>query len=249
MMESIYSYLSALGYTHPLHPAFVHLPAGLTIGGFVFFLLGFLLRHTGLSRTAGHCMVLAFLSAIPTAVAGYLDWQHYYAGSLIFPIRMKLVLAGILLVLLAAVAAGSFRSGKPTFLRLLAHLLCFLIVVGLGYFGGELVYGKKFPAASSSQSDAGADAAGESGQSASVSAGRALFDTKCAFCHFAERTETKVGPGLKGLFERREMPASGRPVTAGSLRRQLRDPIREMPAFPDLTEDEIGQLTSFLKTL
>jgi uncharacterized membrane protein len=36
MIDFIYSTLVVLGYTHPLHPAVVHIPMGMVLGGFLF---------------------------------------------------------------------------------------------------------------------------------------------------------------------------------------------------------------------
>ena len=232
MIEYFYSCLADWGYHHPLHPALTHLPVGLTIGAFVFIFLAWLLRQPRYAQTARHCMVLSFLAAIPTAIFGYMDWQHFYGGALLFPVQAKLVLAAALIILLLLVAWNALRREKATFFRLLAHLLCLVLVVCLGYFGGELVYGEK-PAAAPAIEKAGA----------------ALFAKKCSFCHFTDKTETKVGPGLKGLFDRKKMPVSSRPVTAETIRQQLIDPVAEMPAFKDLEKQEIRQLTDFLKSL
>ena len=262
MTENLYSYLAELGYHHPLHPALTHLPVGLTIGAFVFIALAWLLRQPRYAHTARHCTVLAFLAAIPTAILGYMDWQHFYGGTMLFPVQAKLVLASALLILLLLVAWNGLRREKATFFRLLAHLLCLVLVVCLGYFGGELVYGEK-PAAAPAIETAGPAPEQETGQAsvekpaeqqkvanlASIEAGAALFAKKCGFCHFTESRDTKVGPGLKGLFDRETLLASGRPVSAENIRRQLIEPVAEMPAFKDLEEEEIRQLTDFLKTL
>src|SRR5438309_1385739 len=40
--------------------------------------------------------------------------------------------------------------------------------------------------------------------------GEAAFDN-CAVCHNADSTETKIGPGLKGLFKREKL-VNGKPV-------------------------------------
>jgi mono/diheme cytochrome c family protein len=59
-----------------------------------------------------------------------------------------------------------------------------------------------------------------------------------------------MGPGLKGLFDRKTLPASGRPVTEENVRQQLRDPYKNMPSFAErLTPDERAQIISYLKTL
>ncbi len=237
----LYELLSGIGYHHPLHPALTHLPVGLTIAGFIFIVLAYFFKRPKYAQSAKHCAVLALLAAIPTVIFGYLDWQHFYGGSLIFPIKMKLGLAIALLVLLLAVVFTSIRSEKETALRLLVHVLSLLVVIGLGYFGGELVYGKKTSSIQTTSNNAT--------NTESVVAGAKLFEKGCSFCHFTDNTDTKVGPGLKGLFEREKMSISGWPISVESIRRQLKTPIDQMPPFEDFTEEEINALTDFLKSL
>ncbi len=81
--------------------------------------------------------------------------------------------------------------------------------------------------------------------------GAMLFKEKgCFQCHLTGSTETKIGPGLKGLFDKKELPASGRPATEENVRTQLKDPYQDMPSFADrLTEEELEQIISYLKTL
>ncbi|MCF8107288.1 MAG: c-type cytochrome [Desulfohalobiaceae bacterium] len=81
--------------------------------------------------------------------------------------------------------------------------------------------------------------------------GAELFREKgCSDCHAAESTRTKVGPGLKGLFDREKLPVSGSPVSEENIRKQLEDPYENMPSFADsLTEQERDRIIAYLKTL
>jgi cytochrome c2 len=80
--------------------------------------------------------------------------------------------------------------------------------------------------------------------------GARLFNEKaCADCHNADRTDAKIGPGLKGLFKRDKLPMSGRAVTEDNIRKQLKTPFRAMPSFAALSEEEVKALLAFLKTL
>jgi cytochrome c2 len=81
--------------------------------------------------------------------------------------------------------------------------------------------------------------------------GAALFQEKgCAQCHFTDSENTKIGPGLKGLFDRTKLPVSSQPVTEENVRDQLMDPYEDMPSFADrLSEKEIEQIISYLNTL
>jgi len=86
---------------------------------------------------------------------------------------------------------------------------------------------------------------------AETTEGAELFQDKgCSQCHFTDSTETRVGPGLLGLFDREDLPASGRSVSEENVRSQLLDPFRNMPSYDDrLTREEQDQIISFLKTL
>ena len=80
--------------------------------------------------------------------------------------------------------------------------------------------------------------------------GARLFSEKaCADCHYADRTDTKIGPGFKELFKRDKLPMSSRAVTEDNVRKQLKTPFRAMPPFADLSEEEVEALLAFLKTL
>ena len=141
MITWFYQALANLGYTHPLHPPLTHLPTGLVLGAFIFAVAGRAMRRPNLALTARHCIALAFISVFPTMLLGLLDWQHFYAGAWIFPIKMKLGLAfSLIILLIAADVQGRMgqrkSSGFPTI-----YILCVLNVVALGYFGGELVFG------------------------------------------------------------------------------------------------------------
>lgn len=126
-------------------------------------------------------------------------------------------------------------------LRLILHGLSFFVVIGISYFGSELVYGKKTTSIQTTSNNAT--------DTESVVTGAKLFEKSCSFCHFTDSTDTKVGPGLKGLFEREKMSISGWPVSADSIRRQLKTPFNQMPAFDQFTNEEIKSLTDYLKSL
>lgn len=94
--------------------------------------------------------------------------------------------------------------------------------------------------------EAGSEISGPS----SAGRGQALFDNQCSFCHFADRTTQKMGPGLKGVLKGETLPASGRPATPENVTRQLLNPYQDMPSFKaTLSEQEIEYLVAYLKTL
>jgi mono/diheme cytochrome c family protein len=83
----------------------------------------------------------------------------------------------------------------------------------------------------------------------SIARGRTLFLARCSACHDPESTQTKVGPGLKGLLRNPRLPKSGHPATAESIRFQLRQPLGVMPSFAYLSDDEMNDLIAYLNTL
>lgn len=146
-MASIYQVLNSLGYTHPVHPTMVYLPIGCIMAAFIFGAVAALCNRPGLLTSARHCVTLALIAVIPTVIFGYVDWQHFLGGAWIFPIRMKMILAGIFLVLLSFTVGfcWKFSANRKTILVFIA--LCFLNVVAISYYGGEIVFagfGKKY---------------------------------------------------------------------------------------------------------
>lgn len=81
--------------------------------------------------------------------------------------------------------------------------------------------------------------------------GEALFQqVGCINCHAVEMGKGKRETSLAGLFNREELPVSGRKVTEKTVRQQIKDPYRNMPSFAErLTEEQITQIISYLKTL
>ena len=235
MIESIYQILAKIGFTHPLHPPATHLPAGLIIGGFIFALIAWIFNRKAPAQTARHCFGLALVMAVVTILLGYMDWQHRLGGADLFEIKMKLVLAGVLLFLLLVAVVYAALSGTFTKILVVIYALCLLTVIGLGYYGGELVYGNK-----TSANTAAKGLAAE---------GAVLFKQNCSACHFSDSSETKVGPGLKGLFAQDKFSISGRPVSDDSVRQLLKTPYRKMPPFGHLTEEQVNALLDYLKTL
>ena len=80
--------------------------------------------------------------------------------------------------------------------------------------------------------------------------GETLFATNCTNCHNSDSTELKIGPGLAGLFERAELPSSGKPVTRENVRAQIVTPLRNMPSFQSYISDEgLTDLLAYIETL
>jgi cytochrome c2 len=235
MIEFIYQTFTKFGYTHPLHPTLTHLPIGMVMGAFFFVLVALIFRRTKLFRTARHCSVLALIAAVPTALLGIMDWQHFYGGSLLFPIKIKLILAGILIIFLFLAVIFGFFGETFSKIVICMYVLCLFSVIGLGYFGGELVYGTKVPEEAVAEGPA--------------AEGAMVFKQSCSVCHLTDSTTIKIGPGLKGIFKLDKFPASGQPVSEENLRNQLITPFDKMPPFGHLPPEQVDALIAYLKTL
>ncbi len=78
--------------------------------------------------------------------------------------------------------------------------------------------------------------------------GKEVFD-QCSVCHNADSTETKVGPGLKGLFKMEKL-VNGKPVTEANVRALINEGGNGMPAYADqLSDQDKNDLFAYLKTL
>ncbi len=166
MFNSVYELLKGLGYLHPLHPPLAHMPIGLVTGALIFGFTALILQRPILGLSARHCLILAWLFWFPTVLMGLMDWQHFYAGAWLHPIKIKLILAGTLGVLLTiglVVSRTPEAEGKG---HLIIYTLCFLSVVGLGWYGGNLVFGSRIPKAAKE-----------------FKVGMQIFDHKCSGCH------------------------------------------------------------------
>lgn len=139
MIEFIYSVLSAIGFNHPLHPVVTHIPMGMIIGAFIFYAASF--RWDVLSKTANHCIVLAFIFLPPTVLFGYMDWQHRYTGFMSSIILMKIILALLLFVLLAVEVYLIRTDRNSRKLTAVLYTLNLITAVGLGFLGGQLIFG------------------------------------------------------------------------------------------------------------
>lgn len=79
--------------------------------------------------------------------------------------------------------------------------------------------------------------------------GKNLFTAHCSGCHYHDRRDTKVGPGLLGLFKRSRLPDSGLPVSEEAVRSQIINGGKKMPPFKHLKPEELEAIIDYLKTL
>ena len=77
--------------------------------------------------------------------------------------------------------------------------------------------------------------------------GKEVFD-QCSVCHNADSTETKVGPGLKGLFKMAKL-VNGKPVTEANVREMISTGGNGMPPFSDMSDGDKSDLIAYLKSL
>ncbi|MGR8932732.1 MAG: DUF2231 domain-containing protein [Gammaproteobacteria bacterium] len=166
MIDQLYDLLARLGYIHPIHPPMTHGPIGAVIAAFLLGLAAWIWPKRNLLQSAYYVLIIAFILFFPTVLAGILDWQHYYSGAYIFPIRMKIALAVVLFFLLAITLTAGRNPKTPTWVMRSLFTLCLFNVMGLGYFGGQLVYEGRVP---------------EAGETFSV--GRKIFVNRCSGCH------------------------------------------------------------------
>lgn len=141
MTDFVFSILESIGFQHPIHPAITHLPMGMVMGAFLFGLASFFLNRPELTKTAWHCAILALIGVFPTILAGYMDWQHTYEGEWLNLIKIKMVLAAVLTVLLIIAVKINAKEDTVSVLSLIIYGLCLLTGIGLGFTGGELMYG------------------------------------------------------------------------------------------------------------
>lgn len=140
MADFIYSTLESIGFAHPLHPAITHIPMGMVIGCFFFGLMASLFGNSSYLKSSLHCSILGLLFIVPTVAVGVLDWQHFYGSTLSFFIILKFILAAVLTLLLAYSIRLNLKGGTARQL-FFVYALCLACAGGLGFSGGELVYG------------------------------------------------------------------------------------------------------------
>ena len=76
-----------------------------------------------------------------------------------------------------------------------------------------------------------------------------LFEANCSICHFPDRKDTKVGPGLLGLFKNPKLPRTGRPTSEKNVRETIINGGEKMPTFKHLQDKEIKSIINYLKSL
>lgn len=140
MTASIFAILESIGFTHPLHPAVVHIPMGMVIGCFIFGGLALYKNNEGFGKSAFHCSVVALVFVLPAIAAGFMDWQYFFGATLNFWFVLKMILAAVLTGLLIVAVGLYLRRGTRKQL-FIVYVLCLACAGGLGFSGGEVIYG------------------------------------------------------------------------------------------------------------
>jgi mono/diheme cytochrome c family protein len=240
MIDLFYRVLGALGYHHPLHVAVTHMPIGMVTAAFALLVIALVFGKKNLVRSARHVFILALVFVVPTIIAGFMDWIHFYKGAWVPAIKAKIILASILTALLAAgvVMGKPGKAGSPVMLGI--YGLSFLCVVGLGYFGGNLVFGEQ-----AASSDAGPALPQVTASPADLKAGEAIFVANCQSCH----------PKGGNIIEAdRPLKKSQKLTSLQAFVGFIRNPLDEngkptdMPTFTpaDVSDQQAGQLHSYL---
>ncbi len=153
------------------------MPVGLTIGAFCLYLAGVMLRRRELLTSAYHASVIAIMFLMLAIPTGILDWHRFYGRAWILEIKMKLILASTLFLLLSLLALIGRYPGARLRLLSILYFLGVLNVVGLGFFGGQLVFRGRLAATP-----------------VHLHTGQMIFDGHCAGCH--ERGGNIIIPDL-----------------------------------------------------
>jgi mono/diheme cytochrome c family protein len=249
MIDSLYQLVAKTGFTDPLHAPFTHIPIGLVIGAFLFFLVAIIFGRKNLLTTARHVSILAFLFVFPTILFGVFDWLHYFHGVLIPAIKIKMILASSVLVLLAlGIIVGSELKihAAP---MVVIYALAFVCVTGLGWYGARLVYGGWSGAAPEAAAPA-AQAGGTTAQAGAApqAAGQRLFAANCASCHPNGGNVIEASLPLKTSKKLSDLAA----FTAFIRSPRMPDgSAGSMPPFPadQLSDKQSGDLYNYIESM
>ena len=251
MIDSLYALIARTGFTDPLHAPVTHIPIGLVVGAFIFFVVAVVFKKKNLVLTARHVAILAFIFVFPTILLGVMDWLHFFKGAFIAPIKYKMILASAVLVLLAAgIIVGSELQVRTAWLMVI-YALAVVCVVGLGWFGGRLVYGGFSPA--STEAAAAPAASQPSGGQAAAPAspavlGQRLFASNCSACHPS---------GTNAIVPQLPIRTSRKLASEADFVAFIRSPKMpngsegQMPPFPadQLSDTQASQLYAYIQSM
>jgi uncharacterized membrane protein len=142
MIDALYEFLARHGFGEPLHSPITHMPIGLSVGALIFFLTAIVFKQKQLVLTARHASILAFIFVFPTILFGVFDWIHFYHATLFVPIIIKMCLASAALILLGTGIILGSEIKLHSISMTLIYAVTVVVMVGLGYFGSGIVYGR-----------------------------------------------------------------------------------------------------------
>ena len=225
MRDRFYKAMDAMGYTHPVHPTLVNMPVGLVVGALVLMLAAIVFRKSQLAVSARHVVIVALFFLILTAAAGVMDWLHFFSGVWLFPIKVKVWLAGFLFVLLvlAIFAGGRLEPTSPILVGI--YVLSFFTVVTLGFFGAELVFGGRTPPLPKQ-----------------FQVGETVYRMNCSGCHPYGGNVVKPRRAVLGSDELKDVK---------TFVAWIRNPQRPMPPFPPerISDADAQQLYQYVNNL
>ena len=218
-----------MDYDLPLHPPLTHMPTGLVVGAFIFLLVALILKRGAFLKPAHYCIVLALIFFFPAVFLGFTDWWHFYAGVWTFPIKMKIVLSGALLIFLSAAVIVEIKNIGGAMSKFIIYFFCLIAVVGVGHFGGQMVFRQNSSAASSGD----------------LRDGEKLYTANCGGCH----------PNGGNVINS-ALPVVGAPElkNLNTFIQFNRNPLRPdgskgvMPAFPKekISDQEMKQIYEYI---
>jgi uncharacterized membrane protein len=142
MIDDLYLLLAKFGFNEPLHSPITHMPIGLAVGALIFFIIAIVFKKKSLVLTARHASILAFVFVFPTILLGVFDWIHFYHATLFTPIKIKMGLASLALILLGTgIILGSEIKLHSLSMVIIYATTC-VAMIGLGYFGAGIIYGR-----------------------------------------------------------------------------------------------------------
>ncbi len=242
-MDRFYAFLAEIGYTHPLHPPWTCFPIGLVLGGVIFALAAVPHKYSHYAATARHCLTLAFIGVFPTILFGLMDWYYYHGGHWIAAIKMKMILSAVLVMLLLAALLLHRRMTSRTIGLLSLYLLSAATVIGIGWYGGEIVFGSATNATGRPQAEM--DPAGN----VTYADVQAIFDAHCVICHSGSQASADLRlTDYHELLLNEAVVAPGKPQESELIRRVKGITTPQMPPNrPPLSATQISILEHWIK--
>jgi len=208
--------------------------------------------------------VSGYASVILVLLISYFCITHVAAVGDAVPVRGVLhgvlalfLIVGIVIKIVIVRSYRQFLKYVPVMGMVLFGLIFVVVATSAGYFLVRTwcpsarprpteVAGQMAPGAPVSEGDV----VSSDDREAHVAAGEEIYARHCAGCHFANKEDPKVGPGLKGLMQRDRFVSVDAPVTVVGVMQQIAKPTGMMPAFGDrLSDQDMTSLLAYLRTL